>query len=162
MHSTIRTDNKNSSSINFFKRSRFGDEFMNEDKRKELLKANSKFSEKDNFFSELLNEKEKLQETLENHLKTKDIDSAAFREIMLNYGKKYSHYDAKIVEDLLNTRKIEPIHIMKGIGEIKHKIDYLDLKENYMDSFLSIGKFEQGATLMKIKYFKIIFLKHNS
>ena len=154
MRSTIRTENINASAINFFKKPRFGSDvdFKNDDIKKDFSKSNTKILERENTYAlELLSEKEKLQEAIETHLKTKEFDSPQFRELMANYAKKHSHFEPKYIEDLINTRKIEPIHIMKGIGDIKHKIDYLDLKENYMDSFLSIGKFEQGATLMKIK-----------
>ena len=105
------------------------------------------------FFSlENLQEKEKLQENLENHMKNNDIDSAQFKDLMVKYGKKFAGLEEKQIEDLIGTRKVEQYNnIMKGIGDIKYKIDYLDLKETYLDSFLSIGKFDQGATLMKIK-----------
>ncbi len=150
MRSTARTNNVNSSSINFYKKN---GEFKNDDHNKyEFSKTTNKFMEKDFYHAgELLAEKEKLQETIENLLKNKDLDNPQFKDLMATYVKKHSHYESKYVEDIMNTRKIEPIQIMKGIGDIKHKIDYLDLKENYLDSFLSIGKFEQGATLMKIK-----------
>jgi len=155
MRSTIRTDNINSSAINFFKKAKFGTEmdFNGEDQKKELLRTNTKLVEKDNNYYDLLllGEKEKLQEAIETQLRNKDFDNLQFRQLMGNYAKKHSHFEPKYIEDLINTRKIEPVHIMKGIAEIKNKIDYLDLKETYMDSFLSIGKFEQGATLMKIK-----------
>jgi len=105
----------------------------------------------DNFSNEYLADKEKLQEAIESHLKSKDIDNEQFKELMVAYGKKYSHFEEKHIEDLINTRRVEATNIMKGIENIKHKIDYLDLKETYLDSFLSIGKFDQGATLMKIK-----------
>ena len=128
-------------------------ELKSDDPKKDLMVTNAKFSEKDNIYYELqtLGEKEKLEEGIETHLRTKDFDSQQFSELMGNYAKKHSHFESKYIEDLINTRKIEPMHIMKGIADIKNKIDYLDLRENYMDSFLSIGKFEQGATLMKIK-----------
>ena len=45
--------------------------------------------------------------------------------------KKYSNFEEKHIEDLINTRRIEVTNIMKGIGDIKHKIDYLDLKQLY-------------------------------
>lgn len=155
MRSTIRTENVNTSAINFFKKGKFsGDiELKGEDAKRDLSQTNTKFLEKDNNYYDLqlLAEKEKLQEAIETHLRSKDFDCPQFRELMANYTKKHSHFEPKYVEDLINTRKIEPVHIMKGIADIKNKIDYLDLKENYMDSFLSIGKFEQGATLMKIK-----------
>jgi hypothetical protein len=155
MRSTIRTDNINSSAINFFKKAKFGMEmdFKGEDQKKEFLRSNTKLAEKDNNYYELqmLGEKEKLQEAIETQLRSKDFDNLQFRQLMADYAKKHSHFEPKYIEDLINTRKIEPVHIMKGIAEIKNKIDYLDLKETYMDSFLSIGKFEQGATLMKIK-----------
>jgi hypothetical protein len=101
--------------------------------------------------SEFLDNKEKIQEAIESHLKSKDIDNDQFKELMVAYGKKYSNFEEKHIEDLINTRRIEVTNIMKGIGDIKHKIDYLDLKETYLDSFLSIGIFDQGATLMKVK-----------
>lgn len=70
---------------------------------------------------------------------------------MTLYTNKYSSCDINL-EDLLNfNKKIEPIHLMKGINEIKNKIENCDLKEKYMDNFLSIGKFEQGNTLVSVK-----------
>ena len=36
------------------------------------------------------------------------------------------HHMAIHIEDLINTRRIEVTNIMKGIGDIKHKIDYLE------------------------------------
>jgi hypothetical protein len=101
--------------------------------------------------NEYLDNKEKIQEAIDLHLKSKDIDNDQFKELMFAYGKKYSNFEEKYIEDLINTRRIEVNNIMKGIGDIKHKIDYLDLKETYLDSFLSIGIFDQGATLMKVK-----------
>lgn len=165
MRSTVRTDNKNTSAINFFKKGKFGMEmdFKGDDSKKDFLSTSTKFQEKDNNYYDLqsLGEKEKLQEAIDNHLRTKDFDCVQFRELMGNYAKKHSHFEPKYIEDLINTRKIEPVHIMKGIAEIKNKIDYLDLRENYMDSFLSIGRFEQGATLMKIKYIVYFYIFFN-
>ena len=127
-------------------------ESKNEDFIKELSYTNNKLPEKDSFVVENLLEKEKIQETLESFMKNNDIDSEGFKEVMLRYGKKFAGLEEKQIDDLLNTRKNEQYsNIMKSIGDIKHKIDYLDLKETYLDSFLSIGKFDQGATLMKIK-----------
>lgn len=155
MRSTMRTENINASAINFFKKGKYGAEMdlKGEEAKKDFMHKSTKFIEKENNYYDLqlLSEKEKLLEAIEAHLRTKDFDNPQFRELMANYAKKHSHFEPKYIEDLINTRKIEPVHIMKGISEIKNKIDYLDLRENYMDSFLSIGKFEQGATLMKIK-----------
>jgi len=135
-------------------------ELKSGDLKQEFSKTNSKFFEKNNIYTiEMLSEKERLQEAIENHLKTKEFDSQQFRDLMNTYCKKFSPFDPKFIEELINNRKIEPINIMKGLNEIKNKIELLDIKENYMDSFLSIGKFEQGATLNKIKYsrfFKIL------
>ena len=123
-----------------------------EDYSKDVLNTNAKFQEKDYFSLEYLQEKEKLQVTLENQMKNNDIESEYFKELMIKYGKKFTTLEEKQIDELINTRKVEQYsNIMKGIGDIKHKIDYLDMKETYLDSFLSIGKFEQGATLMKIK-----------
>lgn len=123
-----------------------------ENYRKNVSQTQTKLKEKEVYnTAEMLLEKEKLQDAIENYMKTKDIDDNDFKELMKAYGKKYSHYEPKQIEDLLNTRKVESVSIMKGIGDIKHKIDYLDLKEAYLDSFLGIGKFDQGATLVKIK-----------
>jgi hypothetical protein len=155
MRSTMKSENINVSSINFFKKGKYGAEMelKGEEAKKDLMRTSTKFLEKDNNYYDLqlLGEKEKQQEAIEAHLRTKDFDNAQFRELMGIYAKKHSHFEPKFIEDLINTRKIEPGHIMKGIAEIKNKIDYLDLRETYMDSFLSIGKFEQGATLIKIK-----------
>lgn len=121
-------------------------------RNKDFSRTNIGFVNKEQTsFNESLADKEKLQEAIEAHLKSKDIDNKQFKDLMVAYGKRYSHFDSSHIEDLINTRRVEPTHIMKGIGDIKHKIDYLDLKETYFDSFLSIGKFDQGATLMKIK-----------
>ena len=123
-----------------------------EDYSKDVLNTNAKFQEKDYFSLEYLQEKEKLQVTLENQMKNNDIESEYFKELMIKYGKKFTTLEEKQIDELINTRKVEQYsNIMKGIGDIKHKIDYLDMKETYLDSFLSIGKFDQGATLMKIK-----------
>jgi len=154
MRSTMRSD-YNSSGINFFKKARFGTgiNFKNDNIiKKDFSKSAIKFNEKENHYSnDALAEREKLQEAIENQLKSNDFDNQQFRELMGTYAKKQGYFDPKYMEDLLNIRKIEPVHIMKGISEIKNKIDLLDLKEHYMDCFLSIGKYEQGATLNKIK-----------
>lgn len=131
-------------------------------KRKEIISNNNtRYNDRDfshnNFSNEYFNDKEKYQEMIEAQLRNKDIDNDQFKDLMIAYGKKYSHYEDKYLEELINMRRIEATNIMKGIGDIKHKIDYLDLKETYLDSFLSIGKFDQGATLMKIKYFFFLF-----
>jgi len=132
-------------------------ESKNEDYKKDILYTNTKLQEKDFYTQESLLEKENLQENLDNHMKNNDIDSESFKELMKKYGNKFTNFEEKQIEDLINTRKVEQhSNIMKGIGEIKHKIDYLDLKETYLDSFLSIGKFDQGATLMKIKYIYLL------
>jgi hypothetical protein len=116
--------------------------------------------ENSNSVIEFIDNREKLQEAIESQLRSKEIDNEQFKALMIAYGKKYSHFDQRQIEELIDL-KIEAPQIMKSIDDIKHRIYYLDLKETYLDSFLSIGKFDQGATLTKVKYvimIKIILL----
>ena len=157
MSSTVRTQDmiyNGNTNVNFYKKLKNLSEidFKTDENKKDYSKTPNKFNEKDNLiYSDFLSDREKLQDQIDNHLKSRDIDSNQFKNLMGNYMKKFMHIDEKNTEEILHPRKIEPIQLMKGIESLKNKIFNVDLKETYMDKFLSIGKFDQGATLIKIK-----------
>ena len=71
--------------------------------------------------------------------------------MILSYTKKFSNTEVKIVEEMINNIRIDPVMQMKGINDLKNKIDFLDISDKYKDYFYQLGRYEQGNNLIYVK-----------